>query len=445
MKMKMKMKGLRLLVVGLTVLSAATAAHALPRSIANPSFEEVVTGTTVFSGQTPAPLPNTTFTTYSIASDDWFPGWFSTNGQVEMWVGGFQNRSASDGEHLVELNPSAPVGLYQDVCLVNGETLSWTFDHSARTSNKAPTNQTLVYEVVDGSDPANPIITQTLDTNTVTEMGSDNDQSLNAWETVTGFATYTGATGIQRLQFRSTAPDAQGNFLDNIQIDLVPLIVFSSTTTSAYEGASGPFPSFAISGKILSTVTVTVAVNPSSTATEGVDFTIANKTITIPPGTYDGVSPDSLFVVPFNVPTDSEDESDETVILEIASVTAANPSHTPVSVSSQIACDNSTTPTSIHTILEPSVDLSVNKTLLTTGSLAPGQTIEYTIEVKNLTSSTSAATNVAIEDLPTNLTNLNITSADTCPTGPVSAGVICTITSLAVGATETITIEATVP
>ena len=85
--------------------------HALPRSILNPSFEEVVTGTTVFSGQTPEPLPNTTFTTYSIASDDWFPGWLSTNGQIEMWVDGFQNRSASDGDYLVRTESFGACGI----------------------------------------------------------------------------------------------------------------------------------------------------------------------------------------------------------------------------------------------------------------------------------------------------------------------------------------------
>ncbi len=90
-----------------------------------------------------------------------------------------------------------------------------------------------------------------------------------------------------------------------------------------------------------------------------------------------------------------------------------------------------------------SADLSVTKTLTSTGPYSSGDTVTYTINVSNAGS--DDATNIVVEDLPTNLTNLNITSATTCTTGPVTAGVICTISSLTATASETITIQATVP
>ena len=286
------------------------------------------------------------------------------------------------------------MGLFQEMCLVNGEILSWTFDHSARTSGGAPTNQTVVYEVVDSSGT----LIQALDTSTVTEMGSDNDQTDNLWAPNTGSATYTGSNRHPKVAVpiheRWIGRQLSRQYPNR---PCTPSSCFRLQRHLPSRGHLVLVSDFRDLGRRLSTVTVTVEVNPSSTATEGVDFTITNKTITIPPGTYDGVSSGSLFEVPFNVPTDSEVEPDETVILEIASVTAADPSHTPVTVSSQTACDNSTTPTSIHTILEPSVDLSVSKTLLTTGLFTSGQTIEYTIVVTNSASSTTTATNVAIE------------------------------------------------
>lgn len=86
----------------------------------------------------------------------------------------------------------------------------------------------------------------------------------------------------------------------------------------------------------------------------------------------------------------------------------------------------------------PSADLSVTKTLNTAGPFTPGQTVNYTIVVSNSSSSDVAATNVVVEDLPTNLTITGVSSTN-CSSLP------CTIPSLAVGASETITVTATAP
>ena len=85
-----------------------------------------------------------------------------------------------------------------------------------------------------------------------------------------------------------------------------------------------------------------------------------------------------------------------------------------------------------------SADLSVTKTLDTVGPYTPGQTVIYTIVVNNSAASTSPATNVVVTDIPTNLTITNVSSTN-CSSLP------CTIPSLAIGASETITVEATAP
>ncbi|WP_299881450.1 hypothetical protein [uncultured Cocleimonas sp.] len=97
------------------------------------------------------------------------------------------------------------------------------------------------------------------------------------------------------------------------------------------------------------------------------------------------------------------------------------------------ANDNSTT-----TTVTTKADLSVTKTLLTSSPYIPGQKIYYEIVVTNSASSWSDATNVVVTDLPTNLTITNVSSTN-CSALP------CTIPLLLIGASETITVEATAP
>ena len=131
----------------LMALSMVSTAHAQQREIVNPSFEQFnPSGTNIFAPNNGTVPPGNN--SFVIASDDYFPGWISTNNQIEIWHTDFQNRFAQEGDYLAELNPTAPVGLYQEICLINGESLSWDFYHAARTSNGAPTNQTVAYEVI---------------------------------------------------------------------------------------------------------------------------------------------------------------------------------------------------------------------------------------------------------------------------------------------------------
>ena len=90
------------------MLFASSAAHAQQRSIVNPSFEDVSSVPGLGNG-------------FEITPDTNVPGWQSTDGEIEIWVDGFQNKASQDGDYFIELNPRRPIGLYQEVCLVNGE------------------------------------------------------------------------------------------------------------------------------------------------------------------------------------------------------------------------------------------------------------------------------------------------------------------------------------
>ncbi|WP_408952121.1 DUF6923 family protein [Lysobacter sp. Hz 25] len=83
----------------------------------------------------------------------------------------------------------------------------------------------------------------------------------------------------------------------------------------------------------------------------------------------------------------------------------------------------------------PTADVVTQKTLTTTGVIIAGQTVQYQIVVTN--NGPSIATGVVVNDTPTNITITAISGAG-CTAFP------CTLGSLAVGATATITVTATV-
>ena len=81
------------------------------------------------------------------------------------------------------------------------------------------------------------------------------------------------------------------------------------------------------------------------------------------------------------------------------------------------------------------VDVSLVKTLITSGPFSAGQSISYTLFVANAGPST--ATSIQVTDTPTNLTITNVS-------GGGCAALPCTIASLASGANVTITVTATI-
>ena len=75
------------------MLFASSAAHAQQRSIVNPSFEDVSSVPGLGNG-------------FEITPDTNVPGWQSTDGEIEVWVDGFQIKPHKTVTILLNLIPA---------------------------------------------------------------------------------------------------------------------------------------------------------------------------------------------------------------------------------------------------------------------------------------------------------------------------------------------------
>ncbi len=124
-----------------------------------------------------------------------------------------------------------------------------------------------------------------------------------------------------------------------------------------------------------------------------------------------------------------------TVTATISAPGAFDNSATVLATESDPNTANNTDNTGNNGTAAASADVSIVKTLTTTGPFIPGQSISYTLFIANAGPST--ATNVQVTDTPTNLTITNVS-------GGGCAALPCTIASLASGANTTITVTATI-
>ena len=88
--------------------------------------------------------------------------------QVELFANRFLGIPSQDGDVHVELSPADPTTLYQEVCLVENEPLTWNFYHRGRSSagsNGGTLSQTIEYRVrsLDGSTTVQSLSTNTIE------------------------------------------------------------------------------------------------------------------------------------------------------------------------------------------------------------------------------------------------------------------------------------------
>jgi uncharacterized repeat protein (TIGR01451 family) len=127
-----------------------------------------------------------------------------------------------------------------------------------------------------------------------------------------------------------------------------------------------------------------------------------------------------------------------TTINVSATIIAAGPfdnSATATGTESDPNPGNNTDSTGNGGTASPAADVSLVKTLTTSGPFTVGQSITYSLVVANAGPST--ATNIQVTDTPSNLTITNVS-------GSGCAALPCTIASLASGANTTITVTATI-
>lgn len=315
--------------------AAASVATATPaqaqRVIVNPSFES----------NDPQGPGAANFQIYPNGS---VIGWDSASGEIELWDSNFQGVPAYAGSVFAEMNANVPGALYQNICMVNGESIGWTFAHRARSGG--PATQTARFQIAtSGGTLIQALATQSSIVN-------------NVWNVNTGTTTYTGASGIQRVQFVTTDPGSLGNFLDDIRITLNPFIELSTASAAGVESlATANLPTLTVNGTLFAARTVNVSIT-GGTAVRGTDYTTpgggASFTVTIPAGTYQNTA------VPLGIQIidDTANESSETIQI------ALNPG-TGYTVSSTSSCGGAAQTASTYTITDNDSPVVLTKNWVT--------------------------------------------------------------------------------
>jgi uncharacterized repeat protein (TIGR01451 family) len=167
---------------------AACAANA---AVVNGSFE------------TPFQAPNT----FSLVNESAVSGWKTTaaDNMVEFWGTGFLGVPAHEGNQFVELNANLTSALYQDLCVLPGDSINWSVAHRGRV----------------GVD--NMVIKIGVPGGLVTQKNVSTDNT--AWVVYTGGYRVPAGQTVTRFQFEAvstaTGNNAVGNLIDDVKIDLV--------------------------------------------------------------------------------------------------------------------------------------------------------------------------------------------------------------------------------
>ena len=274
--------------------------------------------------------------------DSVVPGWLSTTGVIEEWDSTFQGVTSFEGVVHAELNANSPGALYQEVCLVNGDVFNWTFAHRARTGG--PLIQNVTFEIANSAGT------------TIQVLGSQASLVPQGWNlnSASGIS-YTGPSGIQRVQFRTTDPGSYGNFLDGITIILTPFLEFDGSTASGSESVPGEnLTTIVVSGDVVTAFDVVVNI-AGGTATLGDDYTTPSGTttfnVTVPVGNY----VQEQIPLGITIIDDTEVESTESIQMSITPVPAD------YTITSSTNCGASGQATATYSIVDNDSVVTLNK------------------------------------------------------------------------------------
>jgi uncharacterized repeat protein (TIGR01451 family) len=155
------------------------------------------------SFEAPYQAPNT----FSIRSESSVPAWKTTaaDDKIEFWGTGFNGVPAYQGNQFVELNANLTSALYQDLCVLPGDSINWSVAHRGRSG----VDSMVIRIGVPGG-----LVTQK-------KVGTGN----TAWVVYTGGYRVPLGQTVTRFQFEavSTASgnNSVGNFIDDVNIDLI--------------------------------------------------------------------------------------------------------------------------------------------------------------------------------------------------------------------------------
>jgi hypothetical protein len=438
--------------IGATLVLQPTQAQAqyIQRSFINPGFEQPVFGS---AGQQ----------CYVQVSPGIIPGWETTHGSVqagtgncsgyispgtvpliEIWTTGFNGASTattptSAGNQFAELNAEQNSELYQNMCLIKDETITFSFLHRGRSS---PTTADVANFLIGLNTDPTPTIFGTFSTTNngtvtiqpVAQNGAtiptvSNNNAGNGWVRYQGTVPYTGASGNKPVGFAavSTASgsNAAGNFLDEVQFAGKAVVEFTSSSGGAAESETNPTtnpPKLRIVG-LVPVGGISIPISVSGTAVQGTDYNTTSGTstfnVTIPAGNYDGSDATSVFTIPFTVINNGIPQGVRTIIFTI------QPSSS-FFASSTTTCGGTPTSVSNYTIYDDDflsgkvwndVDNSANNTFTNintgseTGTNAGGLLNAILVDSTNKvlkTTSVAADGTYTFLDVPLNQNNVKI-------------------------------------
>ncbi|RBQ11287.1 tandem-95 repeat protein, partial [Pedobacter miscanthi] len=296
-------KGLLILAI-ISLFFAVNVFGQAARYLINPGFE--IPFITCTDGPSWNVLPQTQVT-----------GWFSndnaTRGKVEcgrgtgsltnaieIWLSDYSGVKSHSGRQLAEVNAWVSAGLYQELCLLPNETVTFSIWHRKTIDDKNV--ERLRIELIDPASGA-----------TIGTASSTHDAEYGKWLLYSGTVTNNGVQGTRRLGVFGARLNAQGttaglgqdlgNLIDDADVDLKPLADVRRFTSQAITEGSPTNGStnleLFISGNLKSEATVTIS-KTGGAARYGIDYTIGtptrgsisvdqddNITLTLPAGDYD--------------------------------------------------------------------------------------------------------------------------------------------------------------
>lgn len=174
--------------------------------------------------------------------------------EIEFWKAGTGNTNgitAHNGTYYAELNAHEPSSLYQNVCISEEDKLTWSLHHAVR--NNVTTEKIKFFisdEIVDpipngGTANAITVTGKKYFSNDQgqTEFSSSVRRIWNEHKKTTAVALKTflnGATAkVMAFGFEGVGTGEEGNWLDDIKLNLKPAIEFSADSGAVLENATG--------------------------------------------------------------------------------------------------------------------------------------------------------------------------------------------------------------
>ncbi|MEI1373436.1 hypothetical protein PQG02_06205 [Nostoc sp. UHCC 0926] len=362
--------GWGLLSATLVLQPTSAQAQYIQRSFLNPSFEQPVFGSACYVQVSPGIIPGWETTHGSVANGTGNCTGYVSPGKVpliEIWTTGFIGVSTATnaGNQFAELNAEQASQLYQNICLIKNETITFSLLHRGRSSaTVADVANFLIGLNTDStktifgtfSTTSNGTVTaQPVAQNGATIPPVSNNNAANGWVRYTGTVPYTGASGNKPVGFAAVSTaggnNTVGNFLDDVQFAGKPVLEFTASSGGAAESETNPTsnpPKLRIVG-LVPTGGISVPISVSGTATLGTDYNTTSGTstfnITIPAGNYDGSDATSVFTIPFTVINNNIPQGARTIVFTIQASTS-------FFASSTTTCGNSPTIASNYTIYD---------------------------------------------------------------------------------------------